>query len=356
LYDISSGDQPVLLGHYDPLGQLEALEGGVTIGDTLYCAAHQNGIYVVDITDVANPHKVDEFSMDSAAAWNITAVDSFLFVANGRHGLSVIGVAGGLHQVAELSLPGLANDINLDGVIAAISLGGDGLATVDISDPFNPLLRDIAPTDGNVWGAGLVNHQVITGSWRVMELFDISDPYAIVRTGWDNTKTWAMGADVRADGIIAVADWRGISCYDIGPDVTADIDVYPQVLDFGPVTNTQDAAIIVRNTGAAVLDVSSIDSPSGIAVNPNSFAVQPGDSQIVTVTATGSGSVADWITYHTNDPDETSRRQEVYKNNTSFPQIGSVAPDFTLFGTDNQYHTLSDYRGKVVFLEFGGAW
>jgi peroxiredoxin len=62
------------------------------------------------------------------------------------------------------------------------------------------------------------------------------------------------------------------------------------------------------------------------------------------------------ITYYTNDPDEPSKMQEVYKNNTSFPQVGSPAPDFTLLGSDSNYHTLSSYQGKVVFLEFGGAW
>ena len=62
------------------------------------------------------------------------------------------------------------------------------------------------------------------------------------------------------------------------------------------------------------------------------------------------------ITYHTDDPDELTKTQEVYKNNNNFPQVGSVAPDFTLFGSDYNYHTLSNYQGKVVFLEFGGAW
>jgi len=47
----------------------------------------------------------------------------------------------------------------------------------------------------------------------------------------------------------------------------------------------------------------------------------------------------------------------IYKNNAAtFPQVGSEAPDFTLLGTDGQPHTLSDYRGRVIYLEFGAAW
>ena len=77
---------------------------------------------------------------------------------------------------------------------------------------------------------------------------------------------------------------------------------------------------------------------------------------MVLVTASGTNSVQNNITYISHDPDESSKTQEVYKNNTGFPQFGSLAPDFTLAGTDGQNHTLSDYQGRVVYLEFGGAW
>ena len=356
IWDIAGPGNPAFLGQYNPPGNLETLEGGVLIDNTLYCAVHQNGIFAIDVSDLAVPYKIDEFLLDSNATWNVVVRDSFLIVANGRFGLSVVGLEGGMHDVAGLPLPGLANDINITGNIAAVSLGDDGFATVDISDPFSPVLLDTVATEGCVWGAGITDELLISGSWRVMELFDISNPYDIERIGWDNTKTWAHGADVRDDSLIVVADWRGMSCYEIGPDPNPDIDVYPQVIDFGPVSSTRDTTVIVRNTGASTLSVSSVSAPSGMTANPNVFSVQPGDSVFVTVTAGGSGSVYGNITYHTNDPDETNKVQEVYKNNSSFPQVGSPAPDFTLFGSDNNYHTLSSYQGKVVFLEFGGAW
>lgn len=355
LYDISGGI-PSALGQYNPPGALEALEGGVVIGNLLYCAAHQNGVYIIDISDPSNPQKIDEFPMIDAAAWNIVAKDSFLFVANGRFGLSIIGVSGGLHETANLALVGCANDINLDDDIAVISLSGDGLATVDILSPHSPTLLDTIATDGCVWGSGLVNHLLISGSWRVMELYDVSNPNNITRASWDNTQTWAMGADIRNDSLVVVADWRGMSCYKVGPDQDSDIDVYPQVIDYGSVSGNKDTTVIVRNTGSAVLNVSSVSAPSGIVPVPNSFTVQPGDSQLVTVTASGSGTVSSFITYNCNDPDELSKAQEVYKNNTGFPQIGSLAPDFNLLGTDGQMHSLTRHRGKVIFLEFGAGW
>ncbi|MDH4210779.1 MAG: hypothetical protein OEV79_04960 [candidate division WOR-3 bacterium] len=356
IWDISGPGMPLLLGQYDPPGTLEALEGGVLVDSILYCAAHQNGIYAVSVVDLQNPYKVGEFALDSSAAWNVVVIDSFLYVANGLHGLLVIGLEGGLHPVSTLSLPGVANDINTLGNILAVSLGSEGLAAIDITEPYDPVICDTISTGGCVWGAGTIDSTIICGSWRIMELFDVTDPYNIVAAGWENTKTWAHGADIRSDSLIVVADWRGISCYKIGADPGPDIDVYPQTVDFGVVSTTAETLGIIRNTGMSTLNVGSISAPSGILINPNSFFVLPGDSQVVTVTASGPGSAYGGITYHSNDPDEPDKIQGVYKNNTSFPQAGSTAPDFTLLGSDNNYHTLSQYHGKVVFLEFGGAW
>ncbi|UCD05464.1 MAG: hypothetical protein JSV98_10210, partial [candidate division WOR-3 bacterium] len=329
---------------------------GVLVDSILYCAAHQNGIYAVSVADLQNPYKLSDFTSDSSAAWNVVVVDSFLYVANGRHGLLVLGTEGGLHFVSTLSLPGVANDLNVMGNIIAVSLGSDGLAAVEISDPYYPVLSDTIFTGGCVWGTGVTDSLAVCGSWRVMELFDLTDPFNIALAGWENTKTWAHGADIRDDSLIVVADWRGMSCYDIGADPYPDIDVYPQVIDFGVVSDTAETLVTIRNTGMSTLTVGPIYAPSGILVNPNSFSVLPGDSLLVTISATGAGSAYGAVTYFSNDPDEPEKTQGVYKNNTSFPQVGSAAPDFTLLGSDNNYHTLSQYQGKVVFLEFGGAW
>ena len=190
-----------------------------------------------------------------------------------------------------------------------------------------------------------------------MELFDISDPDSITRAGWDNTHVWAHGADVRDDSVIAVADWRGMSVYRVGADPGSDIDVLPEVLDFGTLADSRDTTVTIRNTGSARLDVTSVGVPSGISVIPTSFSVPPGDSQLVTVTADGSGQLNGMITWNCNDPDEPGRQQEVYKNNAGrFPEYGSAIPDFNLQGTDASWHRLSDYNGKVVYIQFGASW
>jgi hypothetical protein len=323
----------------------------------LYTAAHQNGIYAIDFSNRQSPQKVGALSLaPEAGAWNVEARDSFLFVANGRHGLTVVGLAGAMHVSTRLELPGTANDIVLDGSVAVLSLGVAGLATIDISNPRNPVLLDTIGTDGCAWGLGITGHLVVCGSWRVMEVFDVSNPASIVRAGWDNTATWAHGADIRDDSLVVVADWRGMSCYRFGADPDPDIDVDPEILDFGAVSTSRETTVVVRNTGGATLAVTSVNSPGSIAVQPGSFTVPAGDSQVVLVTATRAANVRGAITYYCNDPDEPQGTQRVYQTNASFPQYGSIAPDFTLLGTDALDHTLSGYRGRVVYLDFGASW
>jgi len=199
------------------------------------------------------------------------------------------------------------------------------------------------------------------GSYPYLERFDVSDPVKIERSGWDATLVYAMGADVgvtsSGDTVIVVADWRGMGVYAPESDPAGDIEIWPARLDFGAVNAApRDSVVIVRNNGAGSLSVSSINTPAGITTSLNSFTLGPGESRTVIVSANGADMVRSTIEYVSNDPDEPSTIQRVYKNNTTFPQMGSVAPDFRLLGTDMQQHSLSDFRGKVVYLEFGANW
>lgn len=356
LYDIGRPDTVLRLGRYDPPGTREALEGGALVGTTLYAAAHQNGIYAIDFSQPQSPQKVAAVSLGPSQAWNVAARDSFLFVANGREGLAVVGLEGGMHVTARLELAGCANDILLDGGVAVLALGAAGLATVDISNPRAPVLLDTIGTSGCAWSMDRTGHLIACGSWRELETFDVSLPAVIRRVGWDNTGTWALGAGIRDDSLVAVADWRGMSCYRPEPDAGPDIDIRPEILDFGAVTLSRETTVVVVNTGSGVLNVTATLSPNGIAVSPQSYTVAAGDSQMLVVTAAGANQVRNTVRLRCNDGDETLATFRVYKNNPAYPQAGSVAPDFTLVGLDGFEHALADYRGRVVYLDFGASW
>lgn len=359
MYDISA-DIPQLMGSSDP-GGIVSYEGGIRVGDVLYVAAHQEGIHLLDVSPPSAPNHFGQFSLAENACWDVVASDGYLFIANGRHGLSVAELSG-LQEIATLPLSGLANDIVLseDEQTAFLTLAADGVAAVDISDPTNPILLSTAETHGNAISMGKVGDILVVGSYAYAERFDVSDPTNIVPAGWDATKVYAMGADAgvnsQGDTLLVVADWRGMAVYAPSADLAGDIEVYPLRLDFGVTEASVDTTVRVRNNGAGSLTVSSIVHPAGLSVTPTSFTLGPGETQPVTVTAPASQQIWGQIAYTSDDPDEPLDTQLVYANNTSFPQIGSLAHDFTLLSIEGEWHTLSDYRGKVVFLEFGANW
>ena len=140
-------------------------------------------------------------------------------------------------------------------------------------------------------------------------------------------------------------------------DLGGDIEVYPLRLDFGPVGGTpRDTTVFVRNNGAGTLTVDSTWAPAGLSLSPKTFILGPGQTEPVTVSASGTGTVRDAIRYYSNDPDQRESIQYAYKNNTTFLGVGVEAPNFTLLGLDSLMHSLSDYRGRVIYLEFGACW
>lgn len=357
IYDIS-GSTPVSLGGHDPAGDDILYENGVLDGSVLHVAALHIGIDSFDVSSPGSPLFLNHIALADNACWDVEVSGTFLFVANGRFGMSVVDLTTQT-EVAVLPLPGLANHIVLNGNVAVLSLGGDGIATVDISSPAAPQLLDTASTSGSAFGSGILNGKLAVGSWTAVEVFDVSDPSNIVKTAWDNTKTWAMGADIEpygSDGLVVVADWRGMTTYLTAPDAGPDIDVSPDRLDFGEVSAQENLFVEVSNTGSQTLDVTVGSIPAGFEVSPDLFSVPPGGSQLVLVSGSGTGQVKESIEYSSNDPDEPVAKQYVYKNNTAFPQVDSEAPDFTLQDIDDYWHYLSDYRGSVVFMEFGGLW
>lgn len=328
-------------------------------GDTLYVAAHQMGLYSFDVANPGNPYLLNNIALAEKDCWDVEVYGSHLLVANGHFGLSVVELTTPPMEVAVLPLPGLANHILLDGNVAVLSLGREGIATVDVSSPANPVLLNRVPSRGNAFGFGIADHEVAVGSWSLFEVFDISDPRHIKRRGGDNTKTWAMGADIKPFGqedLAIVADWRGMSAYLTAPDDSPDIDVSPQHLDFGEVSTFETASVEVKNAGTSHLNVNIVNNHSDLAVNPAAFTLAPGASRSVRVRANGSGALKGSLRYYSNDPDESPVTQYVYKNNISFPQVDSKAPEFVLKDPEGYWHYLSDYLGKVIYLEFGGLW
>ncbi len=93
VFDVSGGGAAILIDSYDPPGLGISYEGGVPAGDRLYVAAHQRGIDVLDLRPSETFAPVGRIVLDNNACWNVVESGGYLYVANGRFGLSVVDLS-----------------------------------------------------------------------------------------------------------------------------------------------------------------------------------------------------------------------------------------------------------------------
>ena len=92
------------------------------------------------------------------------------------------------------------------------------------------------------------------------------------------------------------------------------ISVQQTAVDFGTIDagQTGEQTITIQNTGTASLEITGMESDvPGLSFSPSTFTVEPGGSQIVTVTLPNAteGEISGSITISSNDPDPDRAKQ-----------------------------------------------
>lgn len=113
---------------------------------------------------------------------DIKVVDDLIFLADGRYGLKIFQHQGArmpmqLEEIASLRLPGDAIRLSVQDGLAAVALGGEGLAVVDVADPSRPYLRSVLKPGGTTLDVELnQGHAYLANSSKGVLVADLSDP------------------------------------------------------------------------------------------------------------------------------------------------------------------------------------
>jgi hypothetical protein len=174
------------------------------------------------------------------------------------------------------------------------------------------------------------------------------------------------GIDARADGTIICGNFNYADVYRLLPAGAAgqgDLDVSPPRIRLRPEGGA--APVTVSNDGDAPVTVTDVTAnlPS-FTCDWTGGVIEPG--QAVTFTITYDGNPAQGIgliLLASDDPDENPLPIQVF-GATNHPDPGELAPDFTLpYYTRDENgiwssvpYTLSDRRGRVVWLSVYGTW
>jgi len=208
-----------VMGHYDTPGSAIDL---VLQGNTLFVADGSGGVQVLDVADPNNP----SFVTAQISSPFTYCVDLF-------GGILVVGTEGGIFTFnicAGLGITNLANyaylntfstfqvwDVRVQGDIAYIAGGSDGLITLNIRDPNNPILLDNDSKGATPFYRKLEvkgDFAYIADYGNAFRVYDISDPTDIKQTDFSGL---SYPTDVAVSGDMAwIADGPfGVYYFDI---------------------------------------------------------------------------------------------------------------------------------------------
>ncbi len=358
MYDISDPTQPEQLsfrespGHCAHCGEAEGHQVSFAkYGDTFYAATiNGKGIDIWNVTDARDPSHVKTIEIAGVnygdfteAVWGIAWQGTTIFVGGTNTGLHVIDAGDPGNASVVKSVPqGQLGNVNAGPLFAVGNLlvittpkDNAGIATLDISDPHNPMILDsMLPGTNSYIGWFYRHHIYLLNPIRVYDV--LSDPTDITQINGN-----------RPGGY-----WEYMSFQDgymfagrIRPNPGAD------KIDVSDLSNfTHESSIIGRR------DLSGNAAPE----NDDQFTVAVGnllvlsDDQLAT-TGPNSGTYAGTvIAVHDTEPDTTPPHVD-----TIIPRDGSTGQAVTtrvgISFTDNVELATVDNRSFIVRPQGGQA-
>ncbi|MCK5047439.1 MAG: hypothetical protein KAS22_12715, partial [Candidatus Heimdallarchaeota archaeon] len=214
IVDIRDPTNPQIVGSYDTPGNARKL---ALQGNTLFVADGPGGVIVLDLADISHPTFVtQEYPFPTGDANDVDLFGGILVVGAdlGLYTYEIAAIGGGITDFSNSAYLNAysdykAYDVRVKGNIAYVVGGDDGLYTLNVRDPNNPILLDQAVAAPSRFYRKLEvrgNFAYIAdyGSGGGLRIYDISDPTNIFQTDLIGL-TYA--SDVTLSGDIAyVAD------------------------------------------------------------------------------------------------------------------------------------------------------
>lgn len=346
-------------------------------GDFLYAAAHNKGIRIYSLSDPENPNLIGSLTEGFTDVFDMALEGDTLYVADGGGGLKVVDISNPAVPVivsgeTTSTAIGTAQDIEVRDGRVYLACGGAGIC---VYEKGNLSTRTVYPLTGCTEDVCWVGNYLAASTFGGVSVFEVGDGTLITKVASEKTSRYnqkayirtAFGVGAANDSTLMVACWNSVDCYRIKPIAKSkvpDITCSTQRIRF-PAAGGSEIHFIV-NQGGATLTIDNVSTLTGdfsTTLVPQS--VEPGDTLYFDVTyAAGIETEGQTLYLSSNDPDENPLPIQVY-GNTSSLDIGEEVPDFTLSTlytnpetgvyTEEEF-TLSDQRGKVVWIQMFGTW
>lgn len=348
------------------------------VGDRLYVAAHAYGIRIYDTSDPTAPALLGSLTTGCDDAFAIAVDGTTGYVADGAGGLKIVDLSDETRpRISAGENPatavGTAEDVLVINNHVYVASGGAGVSVYEAGNLASRTLYDTPKCAKHLARVG--NHLAVADMGG-LEVFAIQPDGSLLPAARESAMRRRPGSGLSLrlwygvgawgpDRVLA-SDWDSMDVYrlvDPAQDDQPDITVSRQRIRFAPVGGS--VVLNVENLGSARLEIPSIRSTQApFTTQPQSAALQPGESFDLTIEYAGGAPGSALILIDSNDPDENPLPIQVY-GETSYldpgePAVPFVLPSWTIDHQTGQFtyrdFALQAYAGRIVYFRVFGTW
>jgi hypothetical protein len=228
IFDVSNPKVPVEIGALDTRTKMSS----VKVVDNLAYVVDDFGLRIIDVSNSAFPVELAMLEIYGAHSRDVEVVGSLAYVASG-----VVTSGGWLHIIdisnptvpvilGVLNMPGKVYDVEVEGDVAYVADGNEGLAVIDVSNPR-------APVELGAFGSW-TNRVAALGH---LAYVTDNDGLRIIDFGPEYTSSLEIDIDIRPDGepnSIHLEEGGVIPVAILGSESFDVSDVDGTTLHFGP--------------------------------------------------------------------------------------------------------------------------
>jgi hypothetical protein len=263
---------PFVAAHLPLEGDIRAV---TVVGEIAYLCdvSHENGLYMVDISDPLNPAVLGSIDVPGAE-YDVDVADGFAYLAmSGTGNMEVVDVSDptSAQLVASLNLNSSSEGICLDGTRALVANTFYGLQIVDISDPYNPLLETQIDTPGQATDVIKVDDMIYiadtSGGLQVLAAPTMEPPPLYTTLDLEGS---VRGLAISGDHCLVASYGSGLKIVDFSDPQTSFVTAsYDPGYVTRVVTEGQLAFVAVYTFGLKVLDITDPGQPVEIGSLPS---------------------------------------------------------------------------------------